>query len=117
MKTKKGKAYSYEHTKQRALERYGIELTPKIYEEWNELCCYATRIQLDKSNKQSVHVIFWRGRPITVVQSFHPLREEQSYIRTVLPHGTKLMFGKDLPRIKDEVSVADWYKYNGIGNR
>lgn len=110
MKTKKDKSYSYEHTKVRALERYGIELTPEIYEEWNKLCSYSTRIQVDKSNNQTVHVINWRGRLITVVQNYVPTTTFEPYIRTVLPEGTKLMFGKDTPRMQDQISVQSWYE-------
>lgn len=89
MKTKKGKAYSYEHTKQRALERYEIELTPKIYEEWNALCSYDNRIQIDHSNNQATYIIEWQGREITVVQTTSGTK---LYIKTVLPEGTKLVY-------------------------
>jgi hypothetical protein len=113
MKTRKDKTYSYEHTKVRALERYGIELTPAIYDEWNALCGYSTRIQVDKSNQQVVHVIEWRGQEITVVQNYVPSEKVEPYIRTVLPRGTKLMFGKDTRRMQNQIRVSDWYKQNG----
>jgi len=116
MKTKKDKAYSYEHTKERALERYGIELTLEIYEEWNKLCTYQTRIQIDQYNSQAVHQIQWRGRFIVVVQKYLPHGTFEPYIRTVLPEGTKLMFGKDTKRMQGATSVANWYKNNGIRN-
>jgi hypothetical protein len=89
MKTKKDKTYSYQHTKERALERYGIELTPEIYDQWNALCTYDTRIQIDKSNQQQVHVIKWEGQQITVVQTLDPKGGFNEYIKTVLPTGYK----------------------------
>lgn len=110
MKTKKDKSYSYEHTKQRALERYGIELTPAIYEEWNSLCTYKSRIQEDKGNGQVVHEINWHGRLITLVQSL-PFKNQEPYIKTVLPEGTKLNFGKGLRDLTQKMKVSDWYKY------
>lgn len=107
MKTKKDKHYSFNHTKERALARYGIELTPEIITEWNTLCTYDNRIQIDKSNKQQVHVIQWKGRSITVVKSLSDKSTEEEYIKTVLPEGTKLMFGTDAPNYQ---KVSDWYK-------
>jgi hypothetical protein len=92
MKTRKDKAYSYEHTKQRALERYGIELTPQIYEEWNALCSYDNRIQIDDSNNQATYIIKWQGREITVVQTTSGNSGTKLYIKTVLPEGTKLVY-------------------------
>jgi len=109
MKTKKDKSYSYENTKARALERYGIELTPEIYEEWNSLCKYNTRIQEDHANRQTVHEIMWQERQITVVQGL-PLKDQEPYIKTVLPKGTKLMFGKNTQRMNNQSSVSNWYK-------
>ena len=113
MKTKKDKAYSYEHTKERALERYGIELTPEIYERWNKLCTYDTRIQMDVNNKQQVHIIEWEGKHLTVVKSFSRFSSEEEYIKTVLPEGTKLMFGKDTANLDHLTRTQDWYKKRG----
>ncbi len=108
MKTKKDKSYSYEHTKQRALERYGIELTPKMYEEWANRATAANCIQVDKSNIQTVHNIEWNGTLVTIV--YKHTEKNGSYIATVLPEGTKLMFGTDTPQAKNLSSVSNWYK-------
>ena len=91
MKTKKDKAYSYEHTKQRALERYGIELTPKIWQAWADKTTAANCVQVDKSNIQTVHKIEWNGIVITVV--FKHTEKEGSYIATVLPKDGLLSYG------------------------
>lgn len=92
MKTRKDKAYSFNHTKERALERYNINLTKEIYEEWALMCTWKTRLQIDESNMQEVHRIWWEGHPITVVVC----QENPHFVKTVLPEGHKLMFGKDV---------------------
>jgi hypothetical protein len=107
MKTKKDKAYSYEHCKERALQRYDVILTPEIYKEWNQLCTYDNRIQMDVSNRQQVHVIKWKDKLITVVKSLSNTTAQEEYIKTVLPEGTKLMFGTDAPNYQ---KISDWYK-------
>ena len=69
MKTKKDAAYSYEHTKERALERLEIALTPKIYEEWNRLAAAAPILATERDGNriQTVRDFTWRARVITCV--------------------------------------------------
>lgn len=94
MKTKKDKSYSYEHTKQRAFERYGIELTEDVWNQWAKLANFDNRIQSDRFNRQDVHRIDWQGQQITIVCKTN---QYGHYVSTVLPEGTQLMFGKAVP--------------------
>ena len=94
MKTKKDRAYSFEHTKERALERYGIELTEDVWNEWAKLANLDNRIQTDRANQQDVYRIDWQGRQITIVCK---TSQYGFYVSTVLPEGMQLMFGKQVP--------------------
>jgi hypothetical protein len=110
VKTKKDKTYSYNHTKERALDRYGIELTPQIYDEWKRLCVWENRIQIDRSNKQQTYVIQWQGKSITVVTTLENNTAKEEYIKTVLPEGTKLMFASS------EKIRGQWITYGNQRN-
>lgn len=81
--------YSFEHTKERTLERYGFVLSKSVYDAWCRRCTPETEIsrQVDKKIIQTVHVIDWLGRPVRCV-----FENKRNCVTTVLPlEGTKYL--------------------------
>jgi hypothetical protein len=81
MKTKKDRAYSFEHTKQRLQERYSMVLSKADYEH---LCRCAKLgnglLEALGEKKQKIVQVELRGRIITVVYGLGC-----EYVTTVLP--------------------------------
>lgn len=79
MKTIKNREYSYNHTKQRMLERFNIHINKRDY---NKLCSLISSrtIVMRESVTQEVHIIEWKNQTFTVV-----FNTEKSCITTVLP--------------------------------
>lgn len=80
--TKKSRAYSFEHTKQRAKERYGLDLDQKTYDKWCALAKKAKAINTEKDGKviQTTHIILWNN--LKVICVYENIRD---CITTVLP--------------------------------
>jgi len=85
MKTKKDKLYSFDHTRKRLAERYGIEIQSIDY---TELCSRINKkkdvkfVSEEKQKKdiQQIYDITFRGATVRVVWSM-----ANRYIKTVLP--------------------------------
>ena len=87
---KRTRTHSFKHCSERALERYGIKLTPETYEIWNNLCDDNNCTQVDNYNGrtlQTVHDIQWGTRELTVVMKHN---NNGTYLSTVLPQKGKL---------------------------
>lgn len=78
----KNKAYSFGHTKQRAKERYNIDLDQRTYDKWCVLARKADVINTEKDGQkvQTTHVIVWNNEKIVCV--YENIRD---CITTVLP--------------------------------
>lgn len=79
MKTIKNKEYSFNHTKERLLERFGLSLNK---EEYKTLCSLINKKTLivKEDDKQEIHLISWRNKQIKAVFNL-----EKQCITTVLP--------------------------------
>jgi len=79
MKTIKNREYSYNHTKQRMLERFNIHINKRDY---NKLCnlISSRTIVMRESVTQEIHIIDWKEKTFTVV-----FNTEKNCITTVLP--------------------------------
>jgi len=79
MKTIKNREYSYNHTKQRMLERFNIHINKRDY---NKLCSLISSrtIVMRESVTQEIHIIDWKEKIFTVV-----FNTEKNCITTVLP--------------------------------
>jgi len=85
MKTIKDKEYSFNHFKERLMERYNLDITPDYYDD---LCAmmnlYKTfppiSIEKQKNDTQMVYDIVFKDQLITVVWS-----ETRNLLTTVLP--------------------------------
>jgi len=80
MKTKKDKNYSFNHVSERLIERFGLPITRKIFDD---LC---HRFKTDKSTRilvenkdQEIHQIKYRNSNVTFVYSVN-----REYITTAL---------------------------------
>jgi hypothetical protein len=88
MKTRKDADYSFQHTKDRMMERFGLELTKKEYDNYSWLCEIG-RIPFFHSEPngydiQYLHKTFHRG--IEVIFLFS---QEKQRITTVIRGRTK----------------------------
>lgn len=107
MKTVKDKAYSYEHCKERASQRYDLTLTLEIYKEWDKLVRQSPAIHTntDKDTVQTTHVIYWQDTKIICV-----FENKRDCITTLLPPEKDLHFcGRlnDKPRFCE---CGNWHR-------
>lgn len=78
MKTIKDKEYSFNHTKERMIERFNLSLNRKEYETLCGLISEKTLL-IKENNIQEIHIISWKNKQIKVV-----FNSEKKYITTVL---------------------------------
>jgi len=69
MKTKKGKQYSFEHTKLRLLQRYGIDITMDDYDAIchmikHNICTTLIDTEKQKDDTQYIYDLKWALNPI-----------------------------------------------------
>lgn len=79
MKTIKDKEYSFNHTKERLLERFNLSLNRKEYEILCNLINNKTLL-VKENNIQEIHLILWKNKRIKAV-----FNTKKQYITTVLP--------------------------------
>lgn len=97
MKTKKDKTYSYNHTRQRLQERYGLELSREEYDKWCRDWTQGVRLQWDGTNMQEVRAFNYKGhRIIAVIKHQQKYRDcFETLVSTVLPPDSKgLTYGQ-----------------------
>lgn len=81
MKTKKNRAYSFEHTKQRLQERYGLSLTQDDYDHLCKVAKMANGLlEALGEKKQKIVTLGFKNREVICVYGLGC-----DYITTVLP--------------------------------
>lgn len=90
-KTVKDREYSFQHCKERAKERYGLELTRDAWEQWAEECRRTVEFAIYTNTNgkivQTTHVIYWWGVKLIVVYE-----NKRDCITTLLPPEKDLHF-------------------------
>src|SRR5258706_11866097 len=88
--------YSFQHTKERMLERYGLEITQADWQAMGFLCKAKkwTILTQEHSNHQIIADIRYKGHPIIVVWDY-----ENNWIKTVLPRKVRVNFKERQKRI------------------
>lgn len=84
MKTIKDEEYSFNHTKERLLERFNLSLSKEEYKILCELCMtkvsYINSLVIKESEDQEIHQLFFKGHNIKFT-----FNNKKGYITTALP--------------------------------